>query len=310
MKSLNQKRISAINNLFPSLVDPFEWRGQQIYIKRDDLLDTYLSGNKLRKLYHYLHTDIHKFRSIVSYGGMQSNAMLSIARLAQMRGLGFTYYTRYETAIDREIASNYTLAKRLGMQHRILDAKNDDALGQELQQSLVEDVLFIPQGGARKEAEYGIALLADEIIEWKQKLDISELVVAIPSGTGTTAGYLQRCLGPKTQVLTAPVVGDKAYLIQQMDRLGIGPESQPYMIESAKKFPFAKPDTILLEHYQEWKQSGIELDLIYAPVMLQALWEHQSLWKKKWLLYIHSGGVPGNASQLQRYRKKGWQLSP
>ena len=58
----------------------------------------------------------------------------------------------------------------------------------------ISDVLFIEEGGRQEEAEYGIRLLAEEIIEWQKKEKIDKLNVFLPSGTGTTALYLQKNL--------------------------------------------------------------------------------------------------------------------
>jgi len=46
---------------------------------------------------------------------------------------------------------------------------------------------------------------------------------------------------------------------------------------------------------------GGEFDLLYAPSMWLALLEET----KEKILYIHSGGVSGNESMLQRYKAKG-----
>jgi hypothetical protein len=52
------------------------------------------TGNKLRKLWRYLHsTDIAPYKGIMSHGGHQSNAMLAIAQLANDVELPFSYFT-------------------------------------------------------------------------------------------------------------------------------------------------------------------------------------------------------------------------
>ena len=59
----------------------------------------------------------------------------------------------------------------------------------------------------------------------------------------------------------------------------------------------------MYQHYSELLDQGIEMDLIYAPVMLQAWKEHQASYQDYTCLYVHSGGVKGNISQLERYEK-------
>ena len=76
--------------------------------------------------------------------------------------------------------------------------------------SILKDELFISEGGAVKEAQYGIKILADEINEWKIANKIKSIKVFLPSGTGTTALFLQKYL--KDEVLTTPCVGNLDYL--------------------------------------------------------------------------------------------------
>ena len=68
----------------PSAVETIMFRGKPVYIKRDDLIDPCLSGNKFRKLYALTVTDSSKYNQVISYGGNQSNAMLSIAVQARI----------------------------------------------------------------------------------------------------------------------------------------------------------------------------------------------------------------------------------
>ncbi len=56
-----------------SQTDLIEFRGREIYIKRDDKLDVDFSGNKARKLYYYLVNEFPNIKRVVSYG--QTNQM-------------------------------------------------------------------------------------------------------------------------------------------------------------------------------------------------------------------------------------------
>ena len=52
------------------------------------------SGNKYRKLYTLLQTPKQNLKKIISYGGSQSNAMLAIARMCELKSWEFIYYTK------------------------------------------------------------------------------------------------------------------------------------------------------------------------------------------------------------------------
>ena len=65
--------------------------GREFLVKRDDLIDPYLAGNKYRKLYKLLKTPKNSLKKIISYGGTQSNAMLAIAAMCKEKaGSSFT----------------------------------------------------------------------------------------------------------------------------------------------------------------------------------------------------------------------------
>jgi 1-aminocyclopropane-1-carboxylate deaminase/D-cysteine desulfhydrase-like pyridoxal-dependent ACC family enzyme len=50
-------------------------------------------------------------------------------------------------------------------------------------------------------------------------------------------------------------------------------------------------------------QNPFEFDLIYAPRTWQTLFHHWEALAPYDLLYVHTGGLEGTASQLQRYAR-------
>ena len=301
---MRRQKSNLNKSSLPSRVDSLIWNDQRVYIKRDDLLDPLFSGNKYRKLYYYLQQSPFNYSKIISYGGIQSNAMLSMAALAFEKELPFIYYTRYlPNNLSLDMKSNYSQALALGMSVEVLPLKSDEDLRTHLLKNSDKERLFIPQGGASLEARYGVELLAQEIATWKESENIDKLIVATPSGTGTTALWLHEYLKNRgIEVVTTAVVGSTDYLKEQM--LRVAPTATlPMIIETEKNYPFAKPNTGLYRQYQNFLDKGISFDLIYATVMWQALEENQNILKGKTLLYVHSGGLMGNESQLKRYQK-------
>lgn len=287
-----------------SPIEPLEFSGRRFHIKRDDLIDPYFSGNKYWKLYALLHADASHIKRIVSYGGTQSNAMLSIARLCQLRGWEFHYYTKPLSSVLREaVQGNLAQALKLGMKlHEVAHEQwRETVTGLHVPQ-LDRSVRLIAQGGADPTAQAGVAVLAEAVKRWQESSGIETLNVVTPAGTGTTAYYLAREL-PECSVITTPAVGDAAYLREQMAALGDLPANL-FIIESTKKHRFATPYAEFAALYRELKDAGVEFDLIYAPKMWTALLEHLDGIEGE-ILYLHSGGVSGNATMLERYRYKG-----
>jgi 1-aminocyclopropane-1-carboxylate deaminase/D-cysteine desulfhydrase-like pyridoxal-dependent ACC family enzyme len=270
--------------------------GRNFYVKRDDLIDPYLAGNKYRKLYTLLKTPKEKFNKIISYGGTQSNAMLAIAAMCKEKEWEFTYYTKKLSKSQKEQnEGNCFHALSLGMGHVEIDDAYYKEYISSLRVNLDERTYIIDQGGADKSAGDGLRVLANEIRE--ANLDIKSL--ATPSGTGTTALFLALAL-PEYIIYTTPCVGDATYLREQMQALHEIPENL-VILEPARKYHFAKLYPEFYEVYKKLLDAGIEFDLLYAPGMWKVLLEQTD----EEILYIHSGGVTGNESMLKRYEKKG-----
>ena len=85
----------------PSPVDRIKVRGKPIYVKRDDKLQlgnesVHISGNKARKMLALYLLNSKDFPSaVVSYGGIQSNAMLALATGVHLKNNQKNYDVEY-----------------------------------------------------------------------------------------------------------------------------------------------------------------------------------------------------------------------
>ena len=286
------------------------FRGRKLYIKRDDLIDEDLSGNKFRKLQFLLDTPSQTYKRIISYGGNQSNAMASIAAMCNRKQWDFLYITKeLSTTLKKNVNGNLKAALRDGME--LLEVPHNEY--REVVESLYspapdkrvlksEGDLILAQGGADLGAKEGVELLAQEIKIWQQQQNNKKLTVVTPSGTGTTAYFLAASL-PDITVMTTPLIGTAEYLVEQMHYLGRLPDNLK-IVETQKKYRFGKTYREYFAAYQELLDQGIEMDLLYAPKMLIALSEELDNIEGD-ILYVHSGGVKGNGSMLERYHYKG-----
>ena len=279
----------------PSPTQKKQFKNQTIYIKRDDLLSIDFSGNKARKFHYFLAHEFPHIQKIVSYGSAQSNAMYSISVLAKKQGWKFDYYTTHIADYLKENPhGNYRYALENGM--RIYIEKNTPI------PSTDKTTLFIEEGGRQKEAEYGLEILAKEIESWKEEQNIKELNIFLPSGTGTTALFLQK--HSKEKVYTTPCVGGGDYLKAQFLMLEKNENFHPTILTPSKKRHFGK---LYRDSYNIWlelqNKMGIEFDLLYDPHGWLTLLENPQIFEKP-TLYIHQGGLIGNESMLERYKRK------
>jgi len=284
----------------PSPVEFISFENQQFYLKRDDLLHPDFSGNKARKFHYFLQNDFPDVKKIVSYGSAQSNAMYSLSVLAKMKGWEFEYIVDHVADyLTENPHGNYKAAIDNGMH---LTVGRDTLIP-------TSGVLLIEEGGRQKEAEYGIQVLAKEIVGWQKEQDIEVLNVFLPSGTGTTALFLQKSFNMKHEtssirVYTTPCVGDTNYLKKQFSELEKDENQYPSILSLEKKHHFGK---LYKENYKIWlklhQETGVEFDLLYDPLGWRVLLAHPEIFSKP-TLYIHQGGVLGNESMLPRYERK------
>ena len=289
-----------LNIHLPSPIQFITFENKQFFLKRDDLIHPDFSGNKARKFHYFLQNEFPGIKKVVSNGSAQSNAMYSLSVLAKMKGWKFEYYVDHIADYLRENPhGNYKGALENGMQ--IIIGRDVPAPARE--------TIYIEEGGRQKEAEYGIKILAQEIVEWQEKNSIEQLNVFLPSGTGTTALFLQKSLithysSRSTRVFTTPCVGDAVYLKKQFSNLEVNEKFHPQILILDKKHHFAK---LYKENYKIWlklhQQTGVEFDLLYDPLGWRVLMAHPEIHSKA-TLYIHQGGLLGNESMLPRYERK------
>ncbi|OCL95352.1 1-aminocyclopropane-1-carboxylate deaminase [Aliarcobacter thereius] len=280
-----------------SKVDEIIFNSQKYFVKRDDLLDKDFSGNKARKFHYFLNKDLKAYKKIVSHGSNQSNAMYSLSVLCKIKSLNFDYYVSHiPKYLEENPSGNYKKA---------LENRMNIIVG-NLPTNFSEDELFVSEGGAVQEARYGIEILANEIKTWAKKINIDskKLKVFLPSGTGTTALYLQHYL--PFEVLTCSCVGDDEYLEKQF--LELEKNNHPRILGKDKKYHFGKLYKEFYEkHIELLNKTNIEFDLLYDSLGWIVFENYVKNLKNKEnyiFLYIHQGGTLGNETMIERYKRK------
>jgi 1-aminocyclopropane-1-carboxylate deaminase/D-cysteine desulfhydrase-like pyridoxal-dependent ACC family enzyme len=292
-------------NYINSPIDKIKLRKLEFFIKRDDLLHKDFSGNKARKFYYFLVNDFPNIKKIISYGSAQANSLYSLSFLAKQKCVPLDFYVKHISSYLKENPNgNYKKALENGV--NIIEKDVED-LDKYIKENLLEeDVLYIEEGGRVKEAEYGIEILANEIKSWLEDNNLKDVKVFLPSGTGTTALFLQKHL--PLEVLTVSCVGGSSYLKKQFFSLEKDEKIHPTILEAEKKYHFGKLYKEFIDIYNELlNETEIEFDLLYDSLGFKTLFEYldkYSLDNLPTILYIHQGGVLGNESMLLRYSRK------
>ncbi len=277
-----------------------KFRAKTIYIKRDDLLDESFSGNKARKFYYFLVNNFPNIKKIVSYGSSQANSLYSLSVLAKIKNVKLDFYVNHISSyLKQNPCGNYKASLENGA--NIIEKKDED-IHAFIQKNLKEDELFIEEGGRVQEASFGIQILAKEISSWIEDNDLKDIKIMLPSGTGTTALFLQKYL--PYEVLTVSCVGGSQYLKKQFYYLQKDDKLHPTIIDMNKKYHFGKLYKEFYDIHKELKKdTNIEFDLLYDPLGFLALTNSKYFENNK-ILYLHQGGLLGNTTMFERYLRK------
>ena len=122
----------------------------------------------------------------------------------------------------------------------------------------------------------------------------------MPSGTGCSAAFLAKNLDDML-VWSVPCVGDTQYLKEQI--LALDPFSKVKILNPPKKYHFGKLYLEIYEIYKELLDSNIEFELLYDGVGWLTLMDNLDKFQNE-ILYIHQGGILGNITLLDRYKRK------
>lgn len=274
------------------LHDPlFAEKGVSVFLKRDDMIHPFISGNKWRKLkLNILEAKANNKDHLVTFGGVWSNHLLATACAAARYGMKSTAFVRGED-INSDVL---VLCRVFGMRLIFTDRtayRNKKALYEE---RFVQDpkAVFIDEGGAGHHAIEGCAEIISEL---KQPYD--HLFCA--AGTGTTFAGLVKGVNEanlNTSCHCIPVLKGADFLKEEINDYFNTPPS--YHFHSDYSFGgYAKTTNELLEFIGYFTSStGILLDPVYTGKMMFALFDlirKDQIAEGSTILAIHTGGLFG-----------------
>ncbi|EDM34271.1 1-aminocyclopropane-1-carboxylate deaminase [Pedobacter sp. BAL39] len=272
---------------------------QQYWIKRDDLIDPYISGNKWRKLKYILEKASHLQRHhLVTFGGAYSNHLVATAAAAARSGLKSTAFVRGEN-VNNEIL---TLCKLYGMKLLFTDrtAYRNKHLLFEQHFSNDPDAIYVDEGGAGIEAVRGCAEIIDELPE-----DTAHLFCA--AGTGTTgAGLLQGILKHhrKTKLHVIPVLKGAEFIREEIIKY-TGESDQLIMHYDYHFGGYAKTTSELISFIKAFvAQHGVLLDPVYTAKMCFAIEDLQQAGEirpEERIVALHTGGLLGLMGMKEKF---------
>ena len=292
-------------------IQKLEWpllkkAGIDLWIRRDDLLDAQLSGNKFYKLWFNLEEARCKgFRRLLSFGGAWSNHIHALAAAGQRFGFETIGLIRGE--MHQQLNPCLADAKAWGMElHYLTREEYGLRYAPEFQADLAQryDAMVIPEGGANLAGAAGMQALG----KWlTQNAEQQFTGICLASGTGTSLAGLAAGVDQSVPVYGFSVLkgdGDLAANVRayyrQLNTQSVNknlPENWR-LISGFHAGGYAKKHPQWLRKFwQEFEQqTSVLLDPVYT---LKLFWgianlAQQGFWPRgSRLLAIHTGGLQG-----------------
>jgi len=292
-----------------------------VYVKRDDLTGSALSGNKVRKLEFALAEAVAAgARAVITCGGVQSNHSRATAVAAVRLGLRPILVLR--GAEPPESDGNILLDRLAGAEIRFITQEEWPRVN-ELMAEMAgelgasgEEAYVIPEGASYPPGVFGYIKAAEEIAEAELALGITfdTIVTAVGSG-GTSTGLLygKRIFGLRASILGINVLDtpdyfaariaslSEAFCAKYESRYRGAPWRRPIAareVEMAGGYDgpaYAVPTDKGLELIRIFaRRTGLFLDPAYTgKAMLGIAGEAaKGRWRKSDnVLFIHTGGI-------------------
>lgn len=268
-------------------------KGVALWLKRDDLIHSEVSGNKWRKLKYNLEEAKRRGQSkLLTFGGAYSNhiaATAAVGKLLQLETIGII---RGEEGFENKTLNE---AQKNGMHlHFVSRAAYQQKATVTFQEKLHElfgAFYLVPEGGANDLGVRG----CEEIVK---EIEVPFDVLACSAGTGTTASGICRSL-KEEQLLVFPALKGGGFILEEMQNYCTASQLEKVSLQVDYHFGgYGKTKPEQLQFMKAFHaEYGIELDRVYTSKMMFGLFDliEKGYFKKgSKILAIHTGGLQGN----------------
>lgn len=290
------------NSVLEQLEHPlFESHDVRVLVKRDDLIDDVVSGNKWRKLkYNLLQMEALGKLGVLTFGGAFSNHLIATAAAAQRSGVRAIGIVRGD---ELNSESNDTLKKchELGMElvfvSRSEYANRNDHEYLSTLKTVHNDLYLIPEGGANFYGMVGCQEIVKEI-------DTPFDAIFVAQGTATTSCGIGSVLGDAHLYVVPALKGFDS--ISEMEKIyGQAAFESEFIEELNEKTTvlsdyhfggYGKYTNELLEFIKSIHlQTGLKLDPVYTGKTFFALIDQikEGVFNGKSVVFVHTGGLNG-----------------
>ena len=280
----------------------------ELFIKREDLIHPFVSGNKFRKLKYNIHEaqNLQK-NTLLTFGGAFSNHIVATAVAGNQNGFKTIGVIRGEELgenLEKTLANNATLreAHKNGMNFEFVSRtdfrnKSSETMLEKLKAKF-GDFYLIPEGGTNDLAVIGCEeILIDE--------DFKFDYICCPVGTGGTISGLINASKKHQKVYGfSALKGD--FLKDLISKLTV--KTNWELLTNYHFGGYAKYDEALIRFINSFTvDTGVLLDPIYTGKMvfgiLDQVKNNQFVAGSK-ILAIHTGGIQGIQGFNENLKRK------
>ncbi|MFM7644860.1 MAG: 1-aminocyclopropane-1-carboxylate deaminase/D-cysteine desulfhydrase [Sphingomonadales bacterium] len=275
----------------------------KLFVKRDDLIHPFISGNKIRKLEGNMYAAKNAGAlQLLTFGGAYSNHLLASAAAAKELNIPILGWIRGD---ELNAKSNTILHQchQLGMKLNFINRSDFKESKYESGLYPLQDkpTWFIPEGGANPEGILGCTEIYKEAVTQNNNLHFDAVFIA--QGTTTTSLGLLASIPATTQLFVVPVL--KGFdAISEMQALAQKAKQNP--TTAHLEFPFSQVRVLDTHHHGGYAKTTPELmDFIktfndtqqfpieptYTAKSLLALQSQLPHLQSQSILFIHTGGV-------------------
>jgi 1-aminocyclopropane-1-carboxylate deaminase len=294
---------STENSIVQELKNDFLSKHQvKLFLKRDDLIDKEVSGNKWRKLKYNIEQAISKKNdAILTFGGAYSNHLVATASACFKAGIRSIGIVRGEELSEN---SNETLKKcyEFGMELKFVSRQEYGLKGDSLYLKDLhlehENCFIVPEGGANFYGMVGCQEILKEV-------DVQYDHVFVAQGTTTTSCGVLLSLPEDSTLNVVPVLKgfDAVAEMKQLLNYSLFDEEltedllQKVVVHSEAHFGgYGKYNEELLSFIQRfYSEFEVPLDPIYTGKVMFHVFDliEKGEINNTSILFIHTGGVQG-----------------
>ena len=281
----------------------------ELFIKREDLIHPFVSGNKFRKLKYNLHeAKKRNQKTLLTFGGAFSNHIVATAVAGNINGfktIGIVRGDELAKNIEKTLANNSTLneAHKNGMTLEFVSRESyRNKTSKEFIDNLRKkfgDFYIIPEGGTNIFAVNG----CKEILT-KEDAKFNYICCAV--GTGGTISGLINSAKEHQKIIGFPALKG-GFLEEEIHQFA--KKDKNWTLNTEYHFGgYAKYNTDFIRFINEFKaQTNILLDPVYTGKMVFGiidLIKKNKFLKNSKILAIHTGGIQGIEGFNQKLQRK------